>query len=76
TRNEAQRRRSRFSTGCYWKRSLGTQSEKGDRWVVRIFSLRPACRLRGIPAYPQLVQAISDYLKAQPTDVAWVADLG
>ncbi|MFP4475778.1 MAG: IS66 family transposase [Desulfatibacillaceae bacterium] len=60
----------------YRKRSLGTQSEKGDRWVVRIFSLRPACRLRGIPAYPQLVQAISDYLKAQPTDVAWVADLG
>ena len=58
------------------KRSLGTQSEKGDRWVERILSLKQTCRMHGIATYPRLVQAISDYLKEQPTDLAWIVNLG
>jgi transposase len=33
--------------GVLWrKRSLGTASEKGNRWVERILSLRETCRLQ------------------------------
>jgi len=39
------------------KSSLGTASEKGDRWVERILSLRQTCRIRGRRTYPVLVDA-------------------
>ena len=31
--------------------------------------------MHDLPTYPRLVQAISDHLKGQPTDVAWIAAL-
>ena len=58
------------------KRSLGTQSEKGERWVERILSVKQTCRINGIPVFPVLARAISDYLKDQPTNLAWIANLG
>ena len=38
------------------KRSLGTKSEKGDRWVERILSLRQTCRMRGRQTLPVIVE--------------------
>ena len=50
TNNRAERA-LRF--GVLWrKRSLGTQSDKGDRWVERILSLKETCRLRGKATFP------------------------
>lgn len=60
--------------GVMWrKRSKGTQSEKGDRWVERILSLKQTCRMRAIPTYPILVEAVDCYFKDQKPDTAWVA---
>ncbi|WP_157467919.1 IS66 family transposase, partial [Desulfatibacillum aliphaticivorans] len=74
TNNRAERA---LRYGVIWrKRSLGTQSEKGDRWVERILSLKHTLRMRGLPVYPRLVQIISDFLKSQPTDLAWISNLG
>ncbi|MDZ7758833.1 MAG: hypothetical protein U5L00_01060 [Desulfovermiculus sp.] len=45
--------------GVLWrKRSLGTESETGDRWVERILSLTQTCRLQNKLSYPVLVEAI------------------
>ena len=73
TNNRAERA-LRF--GVMWrKRSKGTQSEKGDRWVERILSLKQTCRIRGKSTYPILVEAIASYFKEQRPDTAWVAAL-
>ncbi len=49
TNNRAERS-IRF--GVLWrKRSHGTQSDKGDRWVERILSLKETCRIRGISSF-------------------------
>ena len=59
--------------GVVWrKRSNGTQSDKGDRWVERILSLKQTCRTREIPVLPKLVEAIQCYFKEQKPDVAWI----
>ncbi|MFH2100051.1 MAG: hypothetical protein ABIJ95_11110, partial [Pseudomonadota bacterium] len=63
------------SRGTWSNRSRGTWSEKGDRWVERILSLKQTCRMHDIPTYPRLVQALSDHLNGQPTDVTWIAEL-
>jgi transposase len=55
------------------KRSLGTQSEKGDRWVERILSLRQTCRVRGRQTFPVLVEAMTCYFKGQQPDIAWIS---
>jgi len=31
--------------------------------------------MHDLPTYPRLVQAISDHLNGQPTDVTWIAEL-
>ena len=73
TNNRAERA---LRYGVTWrKRSLGTQSEKGDRWVERLLSLKHTCRLHNLPVYPRLVAAISDYLKGQPANTEWIAAL-
>jgi transposase len=41
------------------KRSQGTKSEKGNRWVERILSLRQTCRLHGKSTFDVLVDAMS-----------------
>lgn len=54
------------------KRSLGTQSEKGNRWVERILSLRQTCRLNGKSSFEVLVDAMSCYFKKQQPDLSWI----
>ena len=70
TNNRAERA-LRF--GVLWrKRSNGTQSDKGDRWVERILSLRQTCRSRSLPVFPVLVDAINYYFKEQQPDLGWI----
>ena len=47
-----------------WRKcSQGTNSEKGDRWVERIVSLRQTCRLHVKSTFNVFVDAMSSYLK-------------
>ena len=66
TNNRAERA-LRFAV-LWRKRSYGTQSDKGNRWVERILSIKQTCRMRAIPVFPILVNAIDAYFKE--TDVA------
>jgi hypothetical protein len=50
----------------------GTYNEKGDRWVERILSLQETCRLRGIPTFPILAEAVTCYFNGQHPDVSWI----
>ena len=59
--------------GVLWrKRSQGTCSEKGNRSVERVLSLRHTCRLRGRPTFPILVEAISCLFKGERPDFSWI----
>ena len=70
TNNRAERA-LRF--GVLWrKRSLGTTSEKGNRWVERILSLKETCRLHARATYTVLVDAVTSYLHGKPPDLAWL----
>ena len=70
TNNRAERA-LRF--GVLWrKRSLGTQSEKGNRWVERILSLKETCRLRAKPMFQTLQNCIQDYLSDSEPDLSWI----
>jgi transposase len=70
TNNRAERA-LRF--GIQWrKRSLGTASEKGNRWVERILSLRETCRLRAKSTYTVLVEAMTSWFQGQPPDLSWI----
>jgi transposase len=70
TNNRAERA-LRF--GVIWrKRSQGTASEKGNRWAERILSLKQTCRLRSMPTFPLLVEAVESYFKEQAPDLAWL----
>jgi transposase len=68
TNNRAERA-LRFAV--LWRKLMqGTYNEKGDRWVERILSLRETCRLRGIPTFPVLVEAVTCYFNGQHPDVS------
>ena len=70
TNNRAERA-LRF--GVLWrKRSYGTQSDKGNRWVERILSLKETCRIRSMPSFPVLVDLITCYFKEQQPDLGWI----
>ena len=70
TNNRAERA-LRF--GVLWrKRSLGTQSEKGNRWVERILSLKETCRLRAISTFQVLEQCIESYCGSTQPDLSWI----
>jgi transposase len=70
TNNRAERA-LRFAV--LWRKSMqGTYNAKGDRWVERILSLRETCRLRGMPTFPILVDAVACYFHGQPPDVSWI----
>ena len=59
--------------GVLWrKRSLGTASEKGNRWVERILSLRETCRLQAKSTYTVLVEAMTSLFHGQPPDLSWI----
>ncbi len=54
------------------KRSQGTNSEKGCRWVERILSLRQTCRLQGRSTFNTLVDAFTCYFKEQEPNLTWI----
>ena len=54
------------------KRSQGTNSEKGNRWVERIVSLRQTCRLHGKSSFHVLVKAMNASFKEQQPDLEWI----
>jgi transposase len=70
TNNRAERA-LRFAV--LWRKMMqGTYNAKGDRWVERILSLRETCRLRGIPTFPVLVEAVTGYFNGRHPDVSWI----
>ena len=70
TNNRAERA-LRF--GVLWrKRSLGTASDKGNRWVERILSLKETCRLHTRATYAVLVDAITSFFHGQHPDLSWI----
>jgi transposase len=70
TNNRAERA---LRGGVLWrKRSLGTASEKGNRWVERILSLKETCRLQARATYAVLVDAVSSFFHDQPPDLSWI----
>jgi transposase len=71
TNNRAERA-LRFAV-LWRKRSNGTQSDKGNRWVERVLSLKQTCRMRAIPVFPILVDAIDAYFKEQKPNLQWIA---
>ena len=73
TNNHAERM-LRFAV-CWRKRSLGTESEKGNRWVERILSLRHTCRLNSKRTFPVLVEAVDSYFCGRQPDLAWIQKL-
>jgi transposase len=70
TNNRAERA-LRFAV--LWRRMMqGSFNEKGDRWVERILSLRETCRLRNIPTFPVLVEALTCARQNITPDVVWI----
>ncbi|KKK74350.1 hypothetical protein LCGC14_2884630, partial [marine sediment metagenome] len=71
TNNRAERA-LRF--GVIWrKRSNGTQSDKGNRWIERILSVKQTCRIKDLSVFPILVNAINSYFKEQQPDLGWLS---
>lgn len=71
TNNRAERS-LRF--GVLWrKRSMGTQSDKGDRWVERILSLKQTCRIRSVSSFDILHQAFTAFFKDQKPCLDWLS---
>jgi len=72
TSNRAERA---LRCGVLWrKRSLGTASEKGNRWVERILSLRETCRLRVRSTYTVLVDALTRFFQGHHPDLSWITE--
>jgi transposase len=71
TNNRAERA-LRFAV-LWRKRSNGTQSEKGNRWVERLLSFRQTCRLRNQTTFPLLVESVKAYFKEQTPNLGWLA---
>jgi transposase len=70
TNNRAERA---LRGGVLWrKRSLGTASTKGNRWVERILSLKETCRLQARATYAVLVDAVTRFFQGQPPDLSWI----
>ena len=70
TNNRAERA-LRFG-GQWRKRSLGTASAKGNRWVERILSLKETCRLHSVSTYHVLVDAVARFFTGQQPQLAWL----
>ena len=70
TNNRAERA-LRFAV-LWRKLMMGSFNEKGDRWVERILSLRETCRLRQLPTYPILVEAVTCLFQNRTPDVSWI----
>jgi transposase len=71
TNNRAERA-LRFAV--LWRKLMqGSFHAKGARWVERMLSLRETCRLRGMPTFPVLVDAVTSYFNGQHPDVSWLS---
>ena len=70
TNNHAERM-LRFAV-LWRKRSLGTASVRGDRWVERILSLRQTCRIQGRRTFPVLADAMTAAFNGQGPDTGWI----
>lgn len=70
TNNRAERA-LRFAV-LWRKRSNGTQSEKGDRWVERILSVKETCRLRSVSTFKILTDSINSFFKEQKSNLNWL----
>jgi transposase len=70
TNNRAERA-LRFAV-LWRKRSLGTQSEKGSRWVERILSLKETCRIQAKATFPVLCEFIKFYLNGNKPALDWI----
>ena len=61
--------------GVLWrKRSLGTASTQGNRWVERILSLKETCRLHARTTYAVLVDAVSRFFQGHQPDLSWITE--
>jgi transposase len=69
--NNVAERAHRFG-GLWRKRSQGACSEKSNRRVKRVRSLRHTCRVRGRPTFPMLVEAVSCLFKGKTPDLSWI----
>lgn len=59
--------------GVLWrKRSQGSVSEKGNRWVERILTVRQTCRLRSVATYAVLVDAVEASFFGRTPDLSWL----
>lgn len=58
--------------GMWRKRSQGTNSDKGSRWVERLLSLKETCRLHARSTYAVLVDAVRCSFYGQLPDMAWL----
>jgi len=70
TNNRAERA-LRFSV-LWRKRSNGTQSDKGNRWVERILSFKQTCRIKGLAPFQILHDSIKCYFKELTPDLNWL----
>jgi transposase len=70
TNNRAERA-LRFAV-LWRKRSNGTDSAKGNRWVERSLSLRHTCRQLGQSTYPILVEALTSLFHGRQPNLAWL----
>lgn len=70
TNNRAERA-LRFAV--LWRKLMqGPSTAKGARWVERVLSVRETCRLRGLPTFPILVDAVTCSFNGQPPEVSWI----
>jgi len=70
TNNRAERA---LRMGVLWrKRSLGTQSEKGNHWVEVILSLVETCRIKKLSTFDILVDALTCYFDETTPEKSWI----
>ena len=70
TNNRAERA-LRF--GVLWrKRSFGSQSGKGCRWVERILTFKETCRLNAQATYPAMVNLLRSLFAGAQPNLAWL----
>ena len=69
--NNRSERALRFAV-LWRKRSNGTRSDKGDRWVERILSLKQTCRMKSMSVFQILASAIDAFFKEQEPDLRWI----
>jgi transposase len=70
TNNDAERA-LRFAV-LLRKRSHGTASDKGNRWVERSLSLRQTCRQLGQSTFTVLVDAITSFFHGHQPNLSWL----